>query len=92
MTGKPGSIHRLDPTYAREAAAVRRAAYADVYTVCRRCGRTWSEYARIHGVEAAAWTAGHPRPLAPEHARCNYQAGARAVNARWRRVLRSEDP
>ena len=70
-------------SYARRAAAVRAAAYADPDTGCWRCGLTLAE----HG-PGATWDAGHVRdgdptsPLMAEASRCNRSAGAIAGNRR----------
>lgn len=62
--------------YARRAAAIRAAAYADPLTRCARCGLT------LDAVPGATWDAGHVHdgqpdsPLRPEHSTCNRSAGA----------------
>jgi hypothetical protein len=63
--------------YARRAAAIRAAAYADPNTRCGRCGLT------LAAIPGATWDAGHVHdgipdsPLRPEHSTCNRTAGAR---------------
>jgi hypothetical protein len=55
-------------------------------TTCRRCGLTHAEALTRWGETGAKWTAGHivdgqvGGPYAPEHAHCNYSAGAVAGN------------
>ena len=78
MAKTKGPHHRGG--YQVQAAKVRARANADPTTRCARCG----QLARA----GDPWTAGHVNdgqiggPLAPEHASCNYAAGARLGNAR----------
>ena len=71
-----GPHHR--GAYPRQAARLRARAAADPTTLCRRCGQP----AR----PGDPWTAGHVidgqigGQLAPEHASCNYAAGATLGN------------
>jgi hypothetical protein len=90
MAGK--AHHRGRHT--RLAAAVVAAAYADVRTVCARCGLTLDEGRRRWG-DAADWQAGHivdglmatsTADYRPEHAHCNAAAGAASGNRRRTRV------
>lgn len=84
MAKVKGPHHR--GAYGRTARAVTQSAYASPQTRCWRCGLTLADYAKQHGTRAARWTAGHVRdgevggPLAPEHARCNFRAGASMGN------------
>lgn len=86
VTGKRGKAHHAG-TYATDARLVRAQAWADPATRCWRCHLTHAEYATLHGDRAARWTAGHVvdgqvgGELKPEHARCNYSAGTRLLNA-----------
>ena len=74
--------------YQVRAARCRAAADANPATRCRRCGLTLAEGIAAYGRGRARWTAGHVNdgeiggPLAPEHACCNYSAGAAEGNAR----------
>ena len=67
-------------TYHRRALKLRAQANANPNTLCWRCGQP----AR----NGDPWTAGHLRdgdptsPLLPEHASCNYRAGAIMRNER----------
>lgn len=78
MSGNVGAHHR--GSYQTRAAAVRARANADPTTTCWRCGQP----AR----PGDPWTAGHiidtnpASPLKPEHASCNYSAGATLGNRR----------
>lgn len=63
-------------------------AYTNPDIRCWRCGLTHLEAVQLYGQRGAAWTAGHlidgdiGGPLLPEHAHCNYSAGATAGNQR----------
>ena len=69
-------------TYQTEAAEVRRQAYANPDTRCRRCGLTLADK------PGDTWDAGHIHdgvpgsPLAAEHSSCNRSAGAADGNRR----------
>lgn len=73
-------------TYQAYARRVVEAAYNNPGTICRRCGYTFDQYAQRQGAARAKWTAGHVNDgeigglLVPEHAHCNYSAGAIAGN------------
>lgn len=82
MTGRGQAHYRGD--YARRAAAVRAAAYADPGTRCWRCGLTLAEaQERARPGKVVRWHAGHTvdgstmHALAPEHSTCNMSAGGR---------------
>jgi hypothetical protein len=83
MPGKVRAHYRGD--YARRAAAVRAAAYANPATVCWRCGLTLEQIRRTKPL--ARWEAGHVVDgqvgglLRPEHSSCNRSAGAAYGNA-----------
>ena len=82
MPGKKRAHYK--GSYARRAALVRAAAYANPATVCRRCGLTLEQIRRRN--PKATWDAGHvidgmvDGPLAAECSRCNRSAGAIARN------------
>jgi hypothetical protein len=90
-TQGPGSRWSRRPHYAGDykvrARAVRRRAYLDPTTVCRRCGLTLEQRRVSH--PADEWDAGHLNDgevggvLVPEHRSCNRAAGARAMLARY---------
>ena len=73
--------------FAVKAKGVRRRAYADPTTRCRRCGLTLEERRVTHPAET--WDAGHVTAgqvngeLVAEHASCNRAAGARAMLHRY---------
>ena len=73
-------------SYARRAAAVRAAAYANPSTTCWRCGLTLEQIRKRK--PKATWDAGHLRdgdptsPLRAECSPCNRSAGATAGNAK----------
>jgi len=78
--------------YARRAAAVRAAAYADPTTICWRCRRTLAEHPA-----GDTWDAGHLRDgdassaLAAEASSCNRAAGAAAGNRRRKGLTPTRD-
>jgi hypothetical protein len=90
-TQGPGSRWSRRPHYGGDykvrARAVRRRAYLDPTTVCRRCGLTLEERRVTH--PADEWDAGHEvagevgGQLAPKHASCNRAAGARSQQTRY---------
>lgn len=86
MPGRSRDHYRGD--YARRAANVRRAAYLDPNTRCRRCGRTLNQHPPHRNGTPATWDAGHIHdgqidgPLAPEASTCNRTAGATLGNQR----------
>lgn len=73
-------------SYHRDSAKIRAAAYADPTTTCWRCGLTLEQKRKQKPRDK--WTAGHVldgvpgSPLLPEHASCNYSAGAAMGNKR----------
>jgi hypothetical protein len=73
--------------YATKARGVRRRAYLDATTTCRRCGLTLEARRVTHPAET--WDAGHVvdgeagGALVAEHASCNRAAGARAARAKY---------
>ena len=90
-TQRPDGTWAKQPHYAgsykRRAAALRRMAYLDVTTTCRRCGLTLEARRATHPHET--WQAGHlvdgevGGALVAEHASCNQAAGARARAKRY---------
>lgn len=88
MPGRKRAHYR--GSYARRAAAVRRAAERDPTTRCWRCGRTKAEHGR-------PWHAGHLHdgqvdgPLRPECEQCNTSAGAAAGNRRRKGLETTRD-
>ena len=84
MPGRKRAHYRGD--YAKRAARVRAAAYADPTTTCWRCGLTLDEARAAH--PHTKWDAGHLEDgavggaLRPEHSHCNRSAGAALGNAR----------
>jgi hypothetical protein len=90
-TQGPGGRRTRRPHYAGNykvrAAAVRRRAYLDPTTRCRRCGLTLEERRVTH--PADNWDAGHLHDgevggaLVAEHTSCNRAAGARAMMAKY---------
>ncbi len=90
VQGPDGRWHKkahYKGTYKVRAAGVRRRAYLDATTTCRRCGLTLEARRATHPNET--WEAGHVvdgqvgGELAPEHASCNRAAGARAVARKY---------
>ena len=75
-------------TYHVQSRRIVAYARANPDTRCWRCHLTHDEYAARHGASAARWTAGHTTDgeidgeLRPEHAHCNYSAGATHGNRR----------
>jgi hypothetical protein len=69
--------------YAVKARGVRRRAYLDATTTCRRCGLTLEERRVTH--PADTWDAGHvvAGQVNGELASCNRAAGARAVARKY---------
>lgn len=77
---------RRDPHYRGDydarARRLTRAAAADPFTRCWRCGRTLQDHPPHKTGRPARWTAGHvldgnpASPLLPEASTCNYTAGA----------------
>ena len=74
-------------SFAREALAVRLAAYAEPQTRCWRCRLTLVEVQAAFPRRRVRWTAGHlvdgqaGGPLAAECSPCNFGAGAVLGNA-----------
>ena len=69
--------------YPARAKALRDRAYANPATTCWRCGLTLAEFAARFPRRHARWHADHViagdrlSPLAPSHASCNTEDGAR---------------
>ena len=82
-------------TFHARSAQVRAQAYSQPETRCWRCGLTLDEKRRTKPTDR--WTAGHlidgqaDGPLLPEHASCNYAAGA-ALGNRRRAKQRPQPP
>jgi len=90
---------RVKPAHYRgryhvDARRVRRDAYADPATRCRRCGLTLAEFRARHPGRNWRWAAGHVvdgQPggrLVAEHGYCNSSAGAAMGNRRRARTPR----
>ena len=85
--GRPHQKAHYTGGHAARPKGVRRRAYLDATTRCRRCGLTLEERRVTHPAET--WDAGHVVPgqvngeLVPEHSSCNRSAGVKAMLARY---------
>lgn len=94
MTGLPGSIHRLDPTYVKRAAALRARARANPQQRCAYCGLLLHEHPHHRKGQPPHWVAGHAdgghgyhpsrigAPLAVWASTCNARDNVMHTNAK----------